>query len=87
MLEEEPTVEISQMGLSALGELANMITGNAATLLAQNGYTCDISPPVFIEPAGSRFTITAADQILVTFNRDLAILRIRIALSENHREG
>jgi len=38
MLEEEPTAEISQMGLSALGELANIITGNAATLLAQNGY-------------------------------------------------
>jgi chemotaxis protein CheX len=85
MLEEEPTAEISQMGLSALGELANIITGNAATLLAQNGYTCDISPPVIIEPAGSRFTTTAADQILVTFNSDIGILRIRISLSENHR--
>ena len=63
MLEEEPTVEITPMSLSALGELANMITGNAATLLAQNGYTCDISPPVIIEPAGSRFTTTAAASI------------------------
>jgi CheY-specific phosphatase CheX len=34
MLEEPPTAEISQMGLSALGELANMITRNAAKLLA-----------------------------------------------------
>jgi chemotaxis protein CheX len=85
MLEEESVTEIDHMGLSALGEIANMITGNAATLLAQNGFPCEISPPVIIEPAGSRFTTVNAAQILVTFKSEMGTLRIRISLSENHR--
>ncbi len=45
-----------ELGLSALGELANMITGNAATRLAQQGFPCNIGPPVMIERAGSRLS-------------------------------
>ncbi len=85
MMEAPQTQEIDQMGLSALGEIANMITGNAATLLADSGWHCEISPPVIIEPAGSRFTTVAANQMLVTFTSEMGVLRIRIALSENHR--
>ena len=85
MMDEPEVKEINEMGLSALGEIANVITGNAATLLADAGWPCEISPPVIIEPAGSRFTTVAANQILVTFNSNMGILRIRIALSENHR--
>jgi chemotaxis protein CheX len=85
MIGEESVTELDQLGLSALGEIANMITGNAATQLAEAGFTCDISPPVIIEPAGSRFTTMNANQILVTFQSTFGILRIRLALSENHK--
>jgi CheY-specific phosphatase CheX len=37
------------MALSALGESANVITGNASKELAAKGYTCDIGPPVIIK--------------------------------------
>ena len=73
------------MALSALGEIENVITGNAATELAANGYTCDISPPVIIEPRGSTLTSTVPKQILVTFKSDLGTLTARIGLSENAR--
>lgn len=73
------------MALSALGEIANVITGNAATELAANGFTCDISPPVIIEPRGSTLTSTVPKQILVTFKSDLGLLSARIGLSENAR--
>ena len=56
MVGEDAEGVTDELGLSALGEIANMITGNAATKLAQEGYPCDISPPVIIEPMGSRFT-------------------------------
>ncbi|MCH8142140.1 MAG: chemotaxis protein CheX, partial [Proteobacteria bacterium] len=36
----EPVEELDEIGLSALGEIANMITGNAATYLANAGYAC-----------------------------------------------
>jgi chemotaxis protein CheX len=73
------------MALSALGEIANVITGNAATELAANGFTCDISPPVIIEPRGSTLTSTVLKQILVTFKSELGLLTARIGLSENAR--
>ena len=81
MMESEIT-EFDEMALSALGEIANMITGNAATGLSNAGYPCQISSPVLIEPAGSRFTTMAGPQILVEFTSDLGPLHIRISLSE-----
>ena len=43
----EPISSINdELALSAIGEIGNMITGNAAACLAQLGYMCNISPPV-----------------------------------------
>ncbi len=70
----------SEMALSALGELANVITGNAVTELAVKGYLCDISPPIMIVPAGSLITTVVGQQILVTFGSPMGPLRIRVSL-------
>lgn len=79
---------MDHIALSALGEIANMITGNAATQLAAVGYPCDISPPVLIEPVGSKFTTLGGAQILVSFSSTVGDLGIRISLSEGmSREG
>ena len=82
MLDGEEGSATDEIGLSALGEIANMITGNGATRLAQQGYPCDISPPVIIEPAGSRFTTLSGPQILATFTSDVGPLTVRISLYE-----
>ncbi len=82
MIGEEVEDIQNDLALSALGEIANMITGNAATLLAQAGYPCQISPPVIVEPKGSRFTIMGSTQILVSFTSPLASLSVRISLRE-----
>ena len=82
MVGEDAEGVTDELGLSALGEIANMITGNAATKLAQEGYPCDISPPVIIEPMGSRFTTLGGPQILVKFKSDLGMLTVRISLNE-----
>ena len=68
------------LALSALGEIANMITGNAATEVAGLGYACHISPPVMLEPMGSRISTLGGPQILVTFTSALGPLHIRISL-------
>ena len=79
----EPVDTLDEMSMSALGELANMITGNAATLLTQAGYTCDISPPVMLEPRGVAITSQAnGTQIKVTFRSPMGDLNIRIGLTE-----
>lgn len=76
--------DLDEMALSAIGEIANMITGNAATLLSSLGMVCNISPPVIIEPMGSRFTTRGMPQILAKFASDLGPLHIRISLTERH---
>ena len=78
----EPVLEMDGMALSALGELANMITGNAATQLAEVGFPCDISPPVMLESQGASFSAIAGPQIRVRLESDLGLLHIRVALSE-----
>jgi len=42
------TAEIDQMGQSALCELKNIIVGTASNNLSQNGYECNITPPLFL---------------------------------------
>ena len=63
--------ELDEIALSALGELANMISGNAATELAAAGFFCQISPPLLLWPAGCRFTDKLTTQILVVLDSDL----------------
>lgn len=82
MMGEEVKTISDEIGLSALGEIANMITGNAATRLSASGYPCDISPPVIIEPTGSRFTTVGGPQIRVNFSSPLGALSVRIVLYE-----
>ena len=84
MLGESVSTVNDELALSAIGEIGNMITGNAAARQAQLGYTCNISPPVIINPAGSRFT-TVVPQILVKFTSSVGGLAVRIGLTENSR--
>ncbi|MNY80771.1 CheC-like family protein [compost metagenome] len=37
------------MGTSAISELGNMISGNASTILSNQGFTVDITPPKVIK--------------------------------------
>ncbi len=73
------------MTVSAIGEIANMITGNAVARLAAEGFLCEISPPVIMEPRGVPVAITIPRQVLVVLDSDLGSLAIRISLSENMR--
>ena len=51
MMEEE-VEEFDEIALSALGELANVISGNAATELSSAGFFCQISPPQILQAPG-----------------------------------
>lgn len=42
-------IQIDDLGRSAISELGNMISGNASTLLYNQGVAVDISPPVVLE--------------------------------------
>ncbi|ASA23937.1 chemotaxis protein CheX [Paenibacillus donghaensis] len=41
--------EMDEMGQSAISELGNMISGNASTILSNQGVSVDITPPQFMK--------------------------------------
>lgn len=42
--------KMNEMGKSAISELSNMISGNASTILFNQGVNVDITPPVIVNP-------------------------------------
>jgi len=60
--------EIDELVKSAMGELGNMIMGNACTLFSQQGVSMDITPPSII--TGSDFHIS---NLSPTFCHDIII--------------
>jgi chemotaxis protein CheX len=45
--------EMDEIGRSAISELGNMISGNASTLLFNQGVIVDITPPIFVNAAAA----------------------------------
>lgn len=82
----KPPAGMDQMALSALGELANMITGNAAVGLARAGFSTDLTPPTLIQPKGSKFTTLGCPQILVNLESECGPFPVRISLRENENK-
>jgi chemotaxis protein CheX len=77
-----PVSEFDELCKSAVSELGNMITGNAASELGNNGFNCTITPPSLF--MGSNVVVSIKDvQILVIpINTDFGEIRIYVALSE-----
>jgi len=63
-----------------VGELANMITGNAMNLFSQSGYTVEITTPTVI--SGNDFTITCVKQktLGLTLYSQFGQLEMNVAL-------
>lgn len=72
-----------EMVRSALGEMANMITGNATISLEENGFQSDITPPslilgrdVFISP------VKGAKMLTIVFKTKLGKIEVILGLKE-----
>ena len=64
MLMGLPVTEVDEMVKSAVNELGNMITGNAATGLSDSGFSCNLTPPTLF--MGKDVVVSTRDlQILV----------------------
>lgn len=52
--------ELDEMGHSAISELGNMISGNASTILFNQGVRVDITPPKVVKSAAGHFDASKA---------------------------
>ncbi|OTA41286.1 MAG: hypothetical protein A6D92_08135 [Symbiobacterium thermophilum] len=72
------------MAESALGELANLVTGYASGTLEQAGWPSRISPPRIVRGTGVRFANSAINMLTVPIITELGQITIYLALREVH---
>lgn len=74
---------LDELGQSGIAELGNVITGCAMTLLAQQGYECDIAPPVVaVSASGSVFSTLDLPRLAIPLITDVGTLDLQLAFKE-----
>ena len=77
-----PIMTFDEMAGSAIAELGNMVSGNAATMLSEAGYECEITPPTLIR--GSDVEVaTSTPALVVPLYTDFGKVEINVALQES----
>ncbi len=79
-----PVDTIDEMATSALSELSNMIMGNSATLLFNEGLTVDITPPSMMIGSNIKISNSGMQTIGVPLVSDSCKMAIDIAIEDNN---
>jgi chemotaxis protein CheX len=82
-----PVATFDQLAASAIAELGNMISGNSASLLAAQGYACDITPPTIIR--GTNVSVTTLDipALVIPMNlAEIGTFEINVSLKEKTQQ-
>lgn len=74
--------EIDNFVSSALGEIANIVGGNAITNLSTNNYICDIVPPQIYIGSYKSMSMAAQKALLLTMNTSIGSFDVHIFLKE-----
>ncbi len=78
----EEVKELDALAQSAIGELANMITGQAGIALERNGYPSDMSPPILLIGKGSTIATLNLTRLVVPLVVSFGEFAIDIAVKE-----
>ncbi len=74
--------ELDELAQSGIGELANVITGRAAVLLADAGFESSISPPAVISGHGTMISTLDVRRLVIPLETELGPIEIQVALKE-----
>ncbi|HHV97285.1 MAG TPA: chemotaxis protein CheX [Clostridiaceae bacterium] len=74
--------EIDGFVSSALGEIGNIISGNALTLLSKNNYKCDITPPQILVGKYKTFSAPNEKSLLLSLSTEIGEFDISMLLKE-----
>ncbi len=77
--------DFDELAQSAIGELSNIITGQACTKLEEEGYHCHPTPPTLIMGEGTLITTLAIQRLVIPLITQFGTIHIRLALRENLR--
>lgn len=76
----EPQEELTEMGLSALAELGNLVAGGACTELERVGLPADITPPTIMIGARSRISTLGVPRYVIPLAARQGTINLHIAI-------
>lgn len=76
----EPLTELTEMGLSALAELGNLVAGGTCIELEKLGLTADISPPTIMIGARSRISTLGISRVVLPLATRHGRLNLHVAV-------
>lgn len=74
--------EIDSFVISALGEVANIISGNAITHLSASSYRCDIVPPQVVIGQNTSLSMATNKALIIPFTTPIGDFDIYVTLRE-----
>jgi chemotaxis protein CheX len=77
-----PVEQLDDLAMSGIGEMANVITGSAITMLGQLGLEVDIAPPVLLQGAGSRMSTSGIQRLVVPLVTPFGTVDAQLAIKE-----
>ena len=80
MMIDAEVLGFDEVARSAIGELGNMITGNATGILEKEGFVLNISPPAIITGKEVSVSSTEATVLVVPLHSEVGTLDINVTL-------
>ncbi len=77
----EPQPELTEMGLSALAELGNLIAGGSCIELEKLGLPSDITPPTIMIGRRSRVSTLGLHRFVIPLSTAAGDVRVHVAVS------
>ena len=78
-----PVVTFDGLAASAIAELGNMVSGNAASILATAGYAVDITPPTIIRGTNVKITTLNVPALVIPMDiPEIGAFEINVSLRE-----
>lgn len=79
---DQPFEEFDALAQSGIGEIGNVITGQAGSRLAEIGYAVKISPPTMVMGKGTLISTLDFERLQVPLETELGTIQIHLALRE-----
>lgn len=77
-----PVTSMDEMAQSAISEMTNMITGNAATIFERMGMRVDISPPSLVVGQKFKAKVSNSKYLVIEMVIDSAVLELNVGVDK-----
>ncbi len=72
--------EFDDLAQSGIAEMGNCITGRAAVLLAEAGFTSDLTPPMLILGRGTMINTLDMQRLVIPLETEFGAIEVQVAL-------